>query len=243
MNLNSLLVIFAVIGASYIFTLADGKQFDNQLMFVLLTFMILVLYKTNLLNNLISSEEGFIINEIDGTKIGEFLKGQPTDSSERINYNEKADEINKNLSGLSNEIKKLNEMMKMNENTKNDSINKNKDYLSSLDIRNIQTRQNEDLNRLSDEIQKAKNLLTETDIEKNNKSYHKIPVYSSCVISNADGSITEDEPNESKNIISSDNNVNSNPKNPNGTGSSTSNDDMLNFLKNVIENGVNVNLS
>lgn len=237
MNLNNLLVIFAVIGASYIFTLADNKQFDNQLMFVLLTFMILVLYKTNLLNKLMKNEEGFIINEIDGTSIGEFLRGEPT-GIDKIDYNKKADEINQNLTNLSNEIKKLNEQIETKEENDKNNENIDKDYLSSLDIRNIQTRQNEDLNRLSDEIKKAKNLLIQTEIDKNNKNYHKIPVYSSCVISNADGSITEDEPNEA------DNNMNNNQiKDIKHTGSSTSTDDMLNFLNNVIENGVNVNLT
>lgn len=238
MNLNNLLVIFAVICASYIFTLSNKKQFDTQLMFILLTFMIIILYKTNLLETIFNrgTKEGFLINEIDGTKIGEFLAGSPQDDRERINYNQKADEINANLTGLSNEVKKLNEMlMNKEEQTSNNTVHQ--DYLSSIDIRNIQTRQNEDLNRLSDDIRKAKNLLTQTEIEKNNKTYHKIPVYSSCVISNADGTLTEDGPNESGANSVSDGN------NPNNTGSSSSNDDMINFLKNVIENGVNINLS
>lgn len=57
MLIFNLLIIFLVIGLSYIFKLTEIKKYDTQLVFILLTFTVLVVYKT--VNYLYNKRESF----------------------------------------------------------------------------------------------------------------------------------------------------------------------------------------
>jgi len=57
MLLFNLLILFLVVILSYVFKLSETKKYDTQLVFILLTFMVLVMYKT--LNYIYNKRENF----------------------------------------------------------------------------------------------------------------------------------------------------------------------------------------
>ena len=59
----------------------------------------------------------------------------------------------------------------------------------------IQSNQNENL-KLAEDIKNAKQLLEKVNVENVKEEQSKIPVYSSCVVSNADGGYSKDTPNK-----------------------------------------------
>jgi hypothetical protein len=243
-------VILFVILVSYIFTISETKKFDKQMMFILLALMIVILYKVmHYKDN--GTEEGF--QTINANEIQSWLsnapaeQGAPADGASTGLLVGKANEINENLAETLAEVAKLKDILL--EKEKRDE-NSNEDYLNSFDTRNMQTMQNKELQKLQTDIENAKVMLSQLEIAKSTKKYPKIPVYSSCVISNADGTYNLNTPNSNdavtKDMQSQQQTVVGNGK-VKGTGlvtpQSQGNEMISKMLGNILQNGVNLNFT
>lgn len=244
--MKDIYVILFVIVMSYIFVVSDKKKFDQQMMFILLTLMIVILYKLMHYKKL----EGFV--NINASEIQNWLtSSENVDATNEIKVGElssKADVINENLTRTLGEITKLKDILL----EKEKQSNVDDDYLSSLDTRNMQTMQNKELQKLQSDIENAKVMLSQLEIAKSTKKYPKIPVYSSCVISNADGSYNMDTPNASNkgnltpSMQSQQPTMGGDVQKPQTVTPQQQNQQnlMLNkMLSNILQNGINLNFA
>jgi hypothetical protein len=79
------------------------------------------------------------------------------------------------------------------------NLSVNPDNIQKLDLESQQQYQMFQIDYLNKQLQNAKDILNAQTIANNNTNYKPIKVYSSCVISNADGSTTVDTPVNSAN--------------------------------------------
>lgn len=249
-------VILFIIMVSYIFTVSETKKFDKQMMFIMLALMIIILYKVIHYRNSGVNEgvnEGFI--NINANDIQNWLSSAPDSQGgdvEGPSTNRlvgEAENINENLQKTLEEVSKLKNILLEKENR---DKNVNDDYLSSLDTRNMQTMQNKELQKLQTDIENAKVMLSQLEIAKSTKKYPKIPVYSSCVVSNADGTYNVDSQDTNqvqKNMQSQQPTIAGNTNGINlpvvgGVQQTSQGNEMLNkMLSNVLQNGVNINFT
>ena len=253
-------VILFIIMVSYIFTVSETKKFDKQMMFIMLALMIIILYKVihyrnNSVNNGVNDgvSEGFI--NINASDIQNWLSSAPDSQGGEVEgpstnrLVSEAETINENLQKTLEEVSKLKAVLLEKENK---DKNVNDDYLSSLDTRNMQTMQNKELQKLQTDIENAKVMLSQLEIAKSTKKYPKIPVYSSCVVSNADGTYNVDSQDTNqvqKNMQTQQPTIagNTNGINPpvvGGVQQTSQSNEMLNkMLSNILQNGVNLNFT
>ena len=213
---KDILIIFIVIISSYIFTLSSIQKFDNQLTFILIQLLILIIFKMIYYkNNIVNSRpiENFqttstttttagpssgsddlslkVVNDWIESVNSSVASGTISDNS----LNQLSTEANKlqtKLDKVSNEILSLKELITM----KDSKSDVDKATINTLNTATIQSNQNENLKKLAKDIKTAKALLEDVSIKQQSKEYPKIPVYSSCVVSNADGGYTLDTPNK-----------------------------------------------
>lgn len=193
---SDILVILLVLVASYLFKISEKHKLDTQLMFVLLAIMVLVVYKIAYYKKM-TSVEGFneTISDLDMDVINGWIN-QTGRSIDSLSSGEK-EELMKQLSDFKSQVLAQNNDLKDVINQILKARNEKRTYsaVDTMDLSNIQTLQNEQIKNLEDKFEKARELLGLVEMEKTAKKYPKIPVYSSCVVSNADGGYTLDTPN------------------------------------------------
>jgi len=115
-------------------------------------------------------------------------------------YSNKLDTIITSLSALQKQ-----------QNTPNPLNGINPENLTTLDLNSQQQYQMFQLDYLNKQIQNAQDLINAQSIAESNQNYKPIKVFSSCIVSNADGSTTVEQPvvNSSSNSISTFENINS----------------------------------
>jgi hypothetical protein len=187
-------VIIAIIISSYIFTLKQGNKnglFNPQLMYILLTLSMVVLFKMVHYNKLTTNEEGFVVGEMH-----KFLKGQSDnnvgDRLTTISEPERKKYV-ENIADLSSQIAVLNQRLTENSGDPSNKLNSNLGTNDTMNLETIQKMQNFQIDYLQKQIERSKQLLQQQEIEENIKKYKPIKVYSSCAISSADGSFNEDK--------------------------------------------------
>lgn len=240
---KDILVIFIILVASYLFTVSSIQKFDLQLIFILLTLIILILYKiiyyrkkigkTKITENF---QDGLDVTEIN-TWLGDMQRavtdGNADESLDKLSTQSQA--LQTKLDKVSSEINSLKELI-----TLKDKKNENVDVsvINSLDTATIQSNQNENLKKLAEDIKNAKQLLEKVNVENVNKEYPKIPVYSSCVVSNADGGYSKDTPNkdaENDAVQQTNNQMMVQPR--------QNNYNVTQAISDVLKNGINFNLN
>jgi len=194
---SDILVILLVLVASYLFKISEKHKLDTQLMFVLLAIMILVVYKLAYYKK-ITSVEGFntdTISDLDMDVINNWIN-QAGGSVDSLSDDEK-DDMMSQLSEFKYQVLAQNRELKevVNQLLKDRKQKRSYGAGDTMDLTNTQTLQNEQIKNLEDKFEKARELLGLVEMEKTAKKYPKIPVYSSCVVSNADGGYTLDTPN------------------------------------------------
>lgn len=240
---KDILVIFIILVASYLFTVSSIQKFDLQLIFILLTLIILIFYKIiyyrrRIVKNKITEnfQDGLDVSEIN-TWLGDMQKvvsdGNSDESLDKLSIESQA--LQNKLDKVSTEINSLKELI-----TLKDKKDENVDVsvINSLDTATIQSSQNENLKKLAEDIKNAKQILEKVSVENINKEYPKIPVYSSCVVSNADGGYSKDTPNKD---IENDGSQQTN--NQMMVQTRQNNYNVTQAISDVLKNGINFNLN
>ena len=255
---KDILIIFVVIISSYIFTLSSIQKFDKQMTFILIQLLILIIfkmiyYKNNIVNSGI--KENFTATatatasppteDLNLSMVNNWLNQlQSGVSSGNINdttltrLSNEANQLQTKLDKVSTEILSLKELITM----KDNNNNTNKSIVNTLDTATIQSNQNENLKQLAKDIKSARALLENVSMAQQTKEYPKIPVYSSCVVSNADGGYSLDTPNKDAQNEQNNNQGQQNNSNQRLSGIS-SGAGLVGALTNVFDKGINVKIN
>lgn len=265
---KDILIIFIVIISSYIFTLSSAQKFDKQMTFILIQLLILIIfkmiyYKNNIVNKGI--KENFQSRTTTGTTGGTTPTPTPTPGTQNLSLNmvnnwlndmqstvstgnindtaltrlsNDANQLQTKLDKVSTEILSLKELIAMKDNKSN---NNNKNIVNTLDTATIQSNQNENLKQLAKDIKSARALLENVSMAQQTKEYPKIPVYSSCVVSNADGGYSLDTPN--KDAQNEKNNQAQQNNTKQRMSSISSGAGLVGALSNIFDKGINVKIN
>jgi hypothetical protein len=190
--LFEILIVFLIIIFSYIFKVSDKVGMDKQLTFICLCFIVIITYKMlmyhRMKNNIVKSKsnEGFF----DFSKeVNEFISADVPNNA----TNKTVQQYKEDLTKLQEQVSVMNEYL-----SEISSIAKGENNPASpLDEMNIQASQQiQDyrIKKLNDDIAQTTDLIKKAKLRDDAKSFKKIPVYSSCVVSNADGSYSTDTP-------------------------------------------------
>jgi len=225
--LFELLIVFLIIAFSYIFKIADKSGMDKQLTFICLTFILIITYKMlyyyRLRKNLnhIASNNNTNETFFDFSKeVNEFVSAGVPEGISTANIQQYKEELNKlqEQVGVMNEY--LNEMTKI---AKGEGENQAASRLDEINIQANQQIQDYRIKQLQQEIEQTTDLIKKAKLREDAKSFRKIPVYSSCVVSNADGSFTVDTPNPTPTTTSTGSGSGSGAGSGAGSGSGSTN--------------------
>lgn len=184
--LYDLLILLLIVAFSYVFKLSHTKNYDSQLVFILLAVLAVVIYKYAMYRQL-SQSEGY---QDFTDEINNFLNKDVPQGASQTSINEYKSELGK----LQDKIDMMNEYLAE---LKNSSANKADDGLdgstsSELNIQASQQIQDYRINKLRDEIRRTQDIITQADLARSATKYNKIKVLSSCIVSNADGTYSND---------------------------------------------------
>lgn len=255
---HNLIIILLIIGFSFLFETSCNYEFNSQLTFILLSLFIVVIYKF-LINKCIMKES---FNSFD-SQISEFLKTELPKGQTSSDVQE----YKKELTQLQDKVDIMNEYLNDIKETA-EGKKKGETMGDQLNIQASQQIQDYRIREMQKEIERTTDLIKEAKMREDASKFKKIPIYSSCVVSNADGSLQVDTPlsNNNETIGRDTSNIKSVPigssskslnplRNANNTGdaspsSSTSekieandnSNDITSMVKHILEKGVNVNL-
>lgn len=255
---HNLIIILLIIGFSYLFEKSCNYEFNSQLTFILLSLFVVVIYKF-LLNRSMIKENFNDFTE----QINEFLKsGLPDAGTDPKTMQE----YSKQLTQLQDKVDIMNEYL----NEIKETAERKSDGETMGDQLNIQASQQiQDyrIREMQNELTRTTDLIKEAKMREDASKFKKIPIYSSCVVSNADGSIQVDTPSNTNNSNSVSNTLNNTPvgtntqnntpnRNANNIGDNTptqnntmeqrvngSSNQIGNMIKSILEKGVNVNIN
>lgn len=209
--LYDLATILLIIGFSFLFKISITKRYDEQLIFILLALIIMVIYKYLTYRHLIRTNNTTInktINKIEPyldftDEINKFM-GQ--DIPNGINQNN-INEYKSQISVLQDKVDTMNEYLKdLNERSNVSDTTTNNAVIGGLDFQTGQQIQDYRIKKAQQDIQRTADLIKQNRLAEDAKKYNKIKVFSSCVVAGADGSYSQDTPSTSgnpNNIISS----------------------------------------
>jgi len=189
--LDVIAVIF-IIALSFILCMKDGN-YNCQMSHILIGLAVMVFYKlAKVLKLNQTTKESFNTTDdlnsfISGNVVGNIVSApnqlQTLNSSDLAAYNAKLDSLISAIKNLYDQ--QTNPQTNLSVSTAN---------IQKLDLESQQQYQMFQIDYLNKQLQNAKDILNEQTIANNNTNYKPIKVYSSCVISNADGTITADKP-------------------------------------------------
>jgi len=245
------ITLLIIIVLSYVFSLSITKKYDSQAMFILLTCLVLIIYKC-LINKYMSENfinEGF---ENVSTELLQFVQGEMPNNLQT----EDVMEYKRKLSQLVNKIETMNqnleEIKRANEITNEMSDGSME---SKLELSSKQQIQDDRIKRMQEQVDMTNDLLRQAQMKEESAKFKKIPIYSSCVVSNADGSLTTEtvrnnsNPSNEQNVdgVSSLNNVaevsDIGSVNPNVNQRVEGNNQLSEVLKSLFEGNKNINVN
>ena len=245
------ITLLIIIVLSYVFSLSITKKYDSQAMFILLTCLVLIIYKC-LINKYMSENfinEGF---ENVSTELLQFVQGEMPNNLQT----EDVMEYKRKLSQLVNKIETMNqnleEIKKANEITNEMSDGSME---SKLELSSKQQIQDDRIKRMQEQVDMTNDLLRQAQMKEESAKFKKIPIYSSCVVSNADGTLTTEtvrnnsNPSNEQNVdgVSSLNNVaevsDIGSVNPNVNQRVEGNNQLSEVLKSLFEGNKNINVN
>jgi hypothetical protein len=182
-----LLILLLIVGFSYVFKLSHTKNYDSQLIFILLSFITLVIYKYLIYKQLRNSEGYQDFTD----KLNEFLNKDIPQGATQSSINEYKSELGKLQEKVDIMTEYLAELKSGNQSSQQESVGGN-----DMSIQASQQIQDYRINRLRDEIRRTQDIITQADLAKSSTKYNKIKVLSSCLVSNADGTYSADTPSQ-----------------------------------------------
>lgn len=259
--LYDLLTILLIVGFSYLFKISATRNYDGQLVFILLSLVIMIVYKFLIYRQLTRTTKvatGKTDAFTDFTdELNDFLKKDVPSgvSSSNINeYRGQLTQLQDKVDTMNDYLKNLNELS-----TKQQLEDKS---IGGVDFQAGQQIQDYRIKKLQEDIQRTSDLIKQSKLLEDAKKYNKIKVLSSCVVSNADGSTSIETPRQltpgtqqqntmgvapSNGMTSSAASVGVNsslPAPPNnqslGAGSGV---DISNILESIAQNGLDIKLT
>ncbi len=185
-----LLILLLIVAFSYVFKLSQTKNYDSQLIFILLAVLTIVIYKYAMYRQL-AKGEGY---QDFTDEINKFLNKDVPQGATQTSINE----YKSSLAQLQDKVDLMNEYLAELKNAGSqpsdaaDGLDGSK--ASELNIQASQQIQDFRLNKLRDEIRRTQDIITQADLARSATKYNKIKVLSSCIVSNADGSYSKDAP-------------------------------------------------
>lgn len=195
-----LLILLLIVAFSYVFKLSQTKNYDIQLIFILLAVLAIVIYKYTMYRQLAkNSTEGY---QDFTDEINKFLNKDVPQGATQTSIND----YKASLAKLQDKVDLMNEYLAELKNAGSqsgsaaDGLDGSK--ASELNIQASQQIQDYRLNKLRDEIRRTQDIITQADLASSATKYNKIKVLSSCIVSNADGSYSADTPSPTSGINS-----------------------------------------
>lgn len=192
--LYDLLILLLIVAFSYVFKLSQTKNYDSQLIFILLAVLVIVIYKYTMYRQL-AKTEGY---QDFTDEINKFLNKDVPQGATQTSINE----YKSSLAQLQDKVDLMNEYLAELKNTGSQTAADGLDgsKASELNIQASQQIQDYRLNKLRDEIRRTQDIITQADLARSATKYNKIKVLSSCIVSNADGTYSTDTPSSTGGI-------------------------------------------
>lgn len=261
-----LLIVFLIVGFSVLFKYSELVGMDSQLTFICLCFLIILIYKSMMYYrmknqlSIVENKEGFF-NFAD--EVNRFInkdsynEASPEDIKQ---YKDSLNNLNDKVTVMNEYLQQLNNISKGNTET-----GANTSY-DELNIQASQQIQDYRIMQLQKDIEQTTDLIKKAKLRDDAKNFKKIPVYSSCIVSNADGSMSIDSPstmssnstsinntnnlenllnqrlNQSRNNISV-NDFSSQGQQINASSNGNNSNILSNLLSHVSEKGIDINIS
>ena len=199
--LYDLLILLLIVAFSYVFKLSQTKNYDSQLIFILLAVLVIVIYKYTMYRQLAKNSSPTAEGYQDFTdEINKFLNKDVPQGATQSSINE----YKSGLAKLQDKVDLMNEYLAelksagSQSGSAADGLDGSK--ASELNIQASQQIQDYRLNKLRDEIRRTQDIITQADLARSATKYNKIKVLSSCIVSNADGSYSADTPSSTGGI-------------------------------------------
>jgi hypothetical protein len=200
--LVELIAIILIIVLSYLLCMNE-KKISCQASHIIIGLSVIIFYKVLYYFNLRSSIKSYE-NKILGTKenfeqlpdsLNSFIMGEevnrPSTSAFGTMSNASSQQYIAKLDSLVNAIESL---RKDAQSTTNNLQTSNNSTIDRLNLESLQQFQNFQIQYLQNQINKTKELINSQQMTEISKKYKPIKVYSSCIVSNADGSTSADMP-------------------------------------------------
>lgn len=191
MMLDVIAVIF-IIALSFILCMKDGN-YSCQMSHIVIGLSVMVFYKLAKVLKLnqttkesfdtTSDINAFISGNVVGNVVAAPNQLQTLSTSDLAAYNSKLDSLITAINNLYNQ-----------QTNPQPNLSVSPANIQKLDLESQQQYQMFQIDYLNKQLQNAKDILNAQNIANNNTNYKPIKVYSSCVISNADGTTTVDKP-------------------------------------------------
>lgn len=187
-----IIAIIFIIGLSFVLCMKDGN-YNCQLSHIVIGLSVMVFYKLAKVMKLNkTTQEAFGAAEdlnafITGNVVGDVIPntGQMKNlsSAELAAYNNKLDSLINTLKTISDQ-----------QSNPQPNLSVSPNNIQKLDLESQQQYQMFQIDYLNKQIQNAKDIINTQTIAANNTNYKPIKVFSSCVISNANGTTSVDTP-------------------------------------------------
>jgi len=191
MMLDVIAVIF-IIALSFILCMKDGN-YNCQMSHIVIGLSVMVFYKLAKVLKLnqttkesfdtTSDLNAFISGNVVGNVVAAPNQLQTLSTSDLAAYNSKLDSLITAINNLYNQ-----------QSNPQPNLSINPANIQKLDLESQQQYQMFQIDYLNKQLQNAKDIINAQTMANNNTNYKPIKVYSSCVISNADGTTTVDTP-------------------------------------------------
>lgn len=187
-----IIAVIFIVALSFILCMKDGN-YTCQMSHIVIGLSVMVFYKLAKVLKLnqttkesfdtTSDINAFISGNIVGNVVSAPNQLQTLSTSDLAAYNSKLDSLITAINNLYNQ-----------QTNPQPNLSVSPANIQKLDLESQQQYQMFQIDYLNKQLQNAKDILNSQTIANNNTNYKPIKVYSSCVISNADGTTTLDTP-------------------------------------------------
>lgn len=188
--LYDLAIILLIIGFSFLFKISITKSYDEQLIFILLALIIMVIYKYLTYKYMMKHSPKSVDNFTGiGEQLSAFVEQDiPTGVNQaNVNtYTSMIKDLQDRVDIMNQYLKDLSEKAAENKN--------NTPAFGGLDFQAGQQIQDFQINKIRSDIQRTADLIKQNRLLEDAKKYNKIKVFSSCVVAGADGGLQQDTP-------------------------------------------------
>lgn len=189
--LDVIAIIF-IVALSFILCMKDGN-YTCQMSHIVIGLSVMVFYKLSKVLKLnqttkeafdtTSDLNAFISGNVVGNIVAAPNQLQTLNNSDLAAYNSKLDSLISSINNLYNQ-----------QNNPQPNLSVNPSNIQKLDLESQQQYQMFQIDYLNKQIQNAKDIINSQTIANNSTNYKPIKIYSSCVISNANGTTSVDTP-------------------------------------------------